>query len=378
MTIFDRYVLRLFCKIMLVCFGSLLGLYLLIDAVGKLDDLLDLSGSSGNLWTVLVDFYAGRIFLFFDQVSALLALIAIIFTVTWLEKNNELTATQALGISRWRIVKPLVIAACLISLLSIVNRELMIPAYRSQLSRTAQDWDGTKPRPIWPRHDARTDILIGGKFAYAKDQQISLPNFRLHAPIGQFQYRLVAKRAHYLQHSPQRPAGYLLKEVSDPDNLADLDTGYLQDRAVIWSPKDTDWLQPGDCFVASNVHFDQLTAGNAWHQYTSSAQLVRELRNDSIQHGTNVRVTIHRRLVKPFLDITLIFLALPLILRRRNKNLWMAAGSCFLMVMIFYLLVLTCHAFGNHGFLLSPSLAAWLPLFVFIPTAYSLSGVFRT
>ena len=41
-------------------------------------------------------------------------------------------------------------------------------------------------------------------------------------------------------------------------------------------------------------------------------------------------------------------------------------------------LVLTCHAFGNHGFLLSPSLAAWLPLFVFIPTAYSLSGVFRS
>ena len=88
MTIFDRYVLRLFSKIMLVCFGSLLGLYLLIDAVGKLDDLLDLSGSSGNLWRVLVDFYAGRIFLFFDQVSALLALIAIIFTVTWLEKNQ--------------------------------------------------------------------------------------------------------------------------------------------------------------------------------------------------------------------------------------------------------------------------------------------------
>ena len=121
MTIFDRYVLRLFSKIMLVCFGSLLGLYLLIDAVGKLDDLLDMSDSSGNLWTVLVDFYAGRIFLFFDQVSALLALIAIIFTVSWLENSNELTATQSLGISRWRIVKPLVIAACLMSLLLCSN-----------------------------------------------------------------------------------------------------------------------------------------------------------------------------------------------------------------------------------------------------------------
>jgi len=378
MTIFDRYVLRLFSKIMLVCFGSLLGLYLLIDAVGKLDDLLDLGKSSGNLWTVLVDFYAGRVFLFFDQVSALLSLIAIVFTVSWLEKNNELTATQALGISRWRIVKPLVIAACLISLLAAVNRELLIPAYRSQLSRTAQDWNGTKARPIWPRHDARTDILIGGKFAYAKERQISQPNFRLHAPIGDFQYRLVAKQAQYLQQSSERPAGYLLQEVSDPDNLADLDSGYLQDRAVILSPKDTDWLQEGDCFVASNVHFDQLTAGNAWHQYTSSVQLIREIRNDSIQHGTNVRVTIHRRLVKPVLDITLIFLALPLILRRRKKNFWVAAGSCFLLVMVFYLLVLTCHAFGNHGFLLSPSLAAWLPLFVLIPAAYAFSGALRS
>lgn len=378
MLIFDFYVLRLFAKIMFVCFASFLGLYLLIDAVGKLDDLLALSDVTGNLWGVLVDFYAGRMFLFFDQASPLLALMATIFTVTWLEKNNELTATQSLGISRWRIVKPLVIAAGLISLLSVLNRELVIPKYRSQLNRTAQNWDGKKPRPIRPRHDTRTDILIGGQFAYAKDQQISAPNFRLHAPIGQFQYRLVAERAQYLEPMRERPGGYLLKQVSDPDNLAQLDTAYLQDQAIIWSPKDTDWLQQGECFVASNVHFDQLTAGNSWHQYTSSLQLVRELRNDSIRHGTNVRVTMHSRFVKPILDMTLLFLALPLILQRRKKNLLIAAGSCFLLVVVFYLVVLTSHAFGDHGFLLSPALAAWLPLFLFIPCAYALSGALRS
>ena len=375
--IFDRYVLRLFFKIMVICFASLLGLYLLIDAVGKLDDLLELSNSTGNLWAILVDFYAGRAFLFFDQISPLLALIATIFTITWLEKNNELTATQSLGISRWRVVKPLVIAACLLSILSIFNRELIIPAYRHQLTRTAQDWNGTKPRTIRPRHDTRTDILIGGKHAYARDQQITDPNFRLHAPIGQFEYRLVAQRALYMEPSPERPGGYLLKQVSDPENLAELDTAYLQETPVIWSPKDTEWLQPGDCFVASNVHFDQLTAGNGWHRYTASSQLVSELRNESIQHGTNVRVTIHSRFVKPVLDMTLIFLALPLLLRRRKKNLLVAAGSCFLMVVFFYLLIITCHAFGDHGFLFTPALAAWFPLFILIPLAYALSGALR-
>ncbi|HIA18172.1 MAG TPA: LptF/LptG family permease [Planctomycetaceae bacterium] len=378
MLIFDRYVLRLFSKIMVICFASLVGLYLLIDAVGKLDDLLELGEATGNLWGVVVDFYAGRIFLFFDQVSALLALLATIFTVTWLEKNNELAATQSLGISRWRIVKPLVIAACLVSLVSILNRELIIPNFRSQLTRTAQNWDGKNPRAVRPRHDTRTDILIGGKFSYAKDQQITSPNFRLHTPIGEFRYRLVAERARYLEPSQQRPGGYLLTQVSDPENLAELDTAYLQDQAIIWSPKDTDWLKEGECFVTSNVHFDQLTAGNTWHQYTSTAQLIRELRNDSIRHGTNVRVTMHRRLVKPILDMTLMFLALPLILQRRKKNLFLAAGSCFMVVMFFYLVVIASHAFGNHGFLLSPALAAWFPMFVFIPIAYALSGALRS
>ena len=41
-------------------------------------------------------------------------------------------------------------------------------------------------------------------------------------------------------------------------------------------------------------------------------------------------------------------------------------GTDFL---LFFLVVLACQAMGTHGYLLSPSLAAWCPLMIFAPVA---------
>jgi lipopolysaccharide export system permease protein len=69
------------------------------------------------------------------------------------------------------------------------------------------------------------------------------------------------------------------------------------------------------------------------------------------------------------LDVTLFFLGLPLVLARGNRNVFVAAGWCLLIVLLFLLVVMACQGLGNRGYLLSPALACWLPLMIFIPTA---------
>ena len=43
---------------------------------------------------------------FFDRMSGVLTLIAVMFTVTWIQRHQEMTALLAAGISRRRVLRP--------------------------------------------------------------------------------------------------------------------------------------------------------------------------------------------------------------------------------------------------------------------------------
>jgi lipopolysaccharide export system permease protein len=74
--------------------------------------------------------------------------------------------------------------------------------------------------------------------------------------------------------------------------------------------------------------------------------------------------------------MTLLFLGLPLVMARHSRNIFVAAGSCLLMVAIFLIVVLASHGLGM-SYLLKPALAAWGPLLVFVPGAVAMSEPLR-
>jgi lipopolysaccharide export system permease protein len=72
------------------------------------------------------------------------------------------------------------------------------------------------------------------------------------------------------------------------------------------------------------------------------------------------------------LDVLLLSLGLPLVLSRYNRNVFFAIGLCVVVVVGFYLVVLGSQYLGS-SYLISPALAAWLPLLLFLPLAAWLS-----
>jgi lipopolysaccharide export system permease protein len=313
---------------------------------------------------------------FFDLVGRVAALIAAVFAVTWLQRHNEMTALMAAGISRWRIIKPLVLGFVLVSLIAVVNREVMIPALRDQLTRQVRDQDPSEAVPVSPHFDHMTDILITGQDAIEARNQINQPVFRLPTSMSHFGHQVVAAQAIRRPATTDHPAGYLLSEVVVPENIDTADAVLLEGRPVIYTPAQTPWLQSGQCFVVSHVAFGQLAGGRAWRQFASTADLIRGLANPSMSLGADVRVAVHARIVQPVLDITLLFLGIPVVLARESRNVFVAAGSCVLIVAAFYVIVLAAHSLGMH-FLLSPSQAAWLPLMILVPWAVATSAPLR-
>jgi len=377
MKIIDRYLLWHFIKAFFVFFISLTGLYIVIDVFGNLDEFLTYGRRTGSLFGVLADYYGARAISFFDLTSGLLTLIAAMFTMAWLRRHNEMTALMSAGLSKARIVTPLIVAVVIIAGLAAVNREVVIPSIRDKLARNAQDWMGETARQMRPRYDNQTEIFLGGRHTFGNEQRIEKPCFRLPGRFDRFGTQLVAKNAYYEPKEAARPGGYLLTEVTQPANLAELPSAAAADRTVIFSPKDHDWLEPDQCFVASGLSFEHLEQTQSWRQYASTWELIGSLHNPSLGVGPDVRVAIHSRFVQPLLDVTLLFLGLPLVLTRKDRNVFAAIGLCLLVVGAFFVVVLTCHGMGTNYYLFSPALAAWFPLMLFIPLAIGISESLR-
>jgi lipopolysaccharide export system permease protein len=135
-----------------------------------------------------------------------------------------------------------------------------------------------------------------------------------------------------------------------------------------------DWLKPNEAFFVTDVSVDELTGGTILRKFASTAELIRAAKSGSIYYSPEVRVSIHSRILRPFLDITLLFLGLPLVAARDNRNVFMAIGMCMGLVALFLIVSIACERLGANCLIPYPSLAAWAPLMIFVPAAVGMSS----
>lgn len=376
MRIIDRYLLRQFVHVFLICFISLDGLYIVFDAFSNLDEFLRYAEKEGTLLGIMGEFYAYRSLLFFERISSMLTMIAGMFTVTWIQRHNELTALMAAGVSRTRVIVPIIAASACISVATSACREFIIPPLADELSRDPKNLRGEYAQNLKPRYDNETDILLQGKVAYANEKRVNLPRFMFTQSLYDQGKQLAGENAYYQAPANGRPGGYLFRGVTQPQGLAELPSVEQNGRRILITPHDEPaWLKPDECFVVSNVNFDQLSGGDTWRQFSSTKQLVEGLSNPSLglagDFGADVRVSIHARLIQPLLDMTLLFLGLPLVLNGTNRNVFLAAGFCGAVCGTFMMVVMGFQYLGGEA-LLRPALAAWGPLMIFVPVAVAM------
>ncbi|MGY8732158.1 MAG: LptF/LptG family permease [Pirellulales bacterium] len=373
MNILDRYTTRLFVKIYLIAMICMMGLWLVVDLVKNFEKLTPPDRQTVSMINVLGQYYGARVLVLFNNLSPVIVLIAVISTISLMRSRNEIVALQSIGISPLRTTKPLIIASIVIALIAAGNREFGMPHFQSDLSRSAQNWRGTEKESIGARFDHKTDILIGGQYAVLKNKTIIKPRFHLHRRLGAFPRVIESESALYLEATNDHPEGYLLKNVFKPIDVSNMQSVELAGVDVIITPSDEkqrNWLAKTDLFVVSSLPFELLVMENTQFQYSSMNQIINLLKNESLDYGANLRVQLHARLVEPILDVTLLLLGLPLILSRKPKKLVMSVALGSLIVALFFGVIVTCHALGANSSVISPSLAAWLPLIILAPVAY--------
>ncbi|MBA2117081.1 LptF/LptG family permease [Bremerella alba] len=377
MLLIDRYLLTQFLKSFLIFFISFTGLFIVIDSFNNLDEFLKYGDQTGSTFGVLWEYYSPRVFTFFGMTSGILTLISAMFTVTWLQRHNEMTALMAAGISQARIVRPVIIAVIVIAILGVLNRELLIPQYMDRLTRNAQDWLGESKKTFQPKFDNRTGVLLNGAATVASDSRIESPTFRLDQNYEGIGNQINGENAFYQVATADHPSGFLIENLTKPASTEGVSSVDFEGTPLVLMPVDHDWLEPNQCFLATELTFEQLTASSQWRDYASTYDLIATLSNRSLDVGADVRTEIHSRIVQPFLDITLLFLGLPIILRKENRNIFIAIGYCLLLVMCFYAVTLVCKAMGATSWIRPTSLAAFIPLIIFVPIATAMAAPLR-
>lgn len=381
LTIFDRYVARGYLFALAVCYGALTGLYLVIDVSGHISTLYQYSGFWG-LAPLVLRVYLPRLPLIFHELTPFVALLAAMFTVSKMQRDNELLCLTASGVSVFRILRPLFTVAVALSLLYLANREWVIPRLVERLVQGDTIMASRNPDVVYyfQRRDGRgNDFTIREYHVFAKKMlDVTITAYypddggpRRHVPS----HRIFAREGRWRRDTDGRER-WLLSDGSV--------TFYEPDRTQ--TPRPTlrfgeDGLRlrlPGEtpnseAEIVSDLQPLQVRKRSEELQYYSTSQLRRLARASPA--STDLATSYYRRWASPAAIIVLLMLGLPFVLRGYGGSGFRGIGIGLLLSFVYYVVDAFCLYLGVGG-ALPPQAAAWLPVLVFGPLGlYLLDGV---
>jgi lipopolysaccharide export system permease protein len=133
---------------------------------------------------------------------------------------------------------------------------------------------------------------------------------------------------------------------------------------------DQTWLAANECFVVTKVPPNMLQTNETGTRLASVMELGARVRNPAVDSSLSLRVLLHERIVRAPLDFALVLLVLPMVVNRRDRKLFVLIGSAFGLVLGFFALKTLAGTLGSNGVLVTPAIAAWIPLLVIGPFAY--------
>lgn len=339
-----------------ICLTSLLTLYIVVDLFTNLDDFVQ--ANAKGLQVVLfriVSYYAYRVPQFFDRLCEAIVLLAAMFTVAMMQRNNEQVPLLSSGVPTQRIVAPVLACACIMMTLTVLNQELLIPRIGYRLTLDRNDPGGEKEMLV---RNAFEPNLIHIEGERAQRKTLTVKNFRCTIPenVAGNLIHITAQQArfHPDEEEPTRGKWELTgchpREVEKIDGVLDvLDEGryYLYTRSV---------------------DFEALVRDPKWFTLASTQKLYQELQKPESTRLAAIAVLFHSRLTRPLLGMVLVLMGLGVILRDQNRHVIISAGLCLVLCAVFFSACYACKMLGDYEYL-TPALAAWLPVLVFGPFA---------
>jgi lipopolysaccharide export system permease protein len=371
----DRQMIRGFFKSYLVCLASLLSLYIVVDLFTNLDDFTHTKSKTEGLTAVtrhIISYYGYKSAQIFDRLCEAIVLLAAMFTVAWMQRNNEQVPLLSAGISTRRIVRPVLLCAIGMLSLAVLNQEMLIPRIADRLVLDRDDPEGDKYLSVHGAYEP-SGIHVTGERAVRRTQTSSLVVYKFACTIPESltrnQMHLQAEEAHYVRGTGPRHGGWEM-------TVTHVTGGQSSDVEPI--PGVLEVIDEGHFFLYTReVDFEALTRNGNWFQLASTWALFRDLMRPGAARSPSMAVLFQMRLTRPLVGMVLVLLGLSVILRDQNRNVIISSGQCLVLCAVFFAFSYACKQMGDYEFV-SPALAAWLPVVSFGPFSIVLFDAVHT
>jgi lipopolysaccharide export system permease protein len=137
MRILDRYILRNVLGIFFVCLITFLSLYIVSDVLAHLEDILKQKVGI----SLLAKYYLSFLPIIFVQAAPFSCLLGVLYTFGKLNRNNEIIAMRASGLSILQISRTLIIFGIIASLVIFWVKDRWVPQAQAQTQKIKDDFE---------------------------------------------------------------------------------------------------------------------------------------------------------------------------------------------------------------------------------------------
>ncbi len=351
MKLIDKYILQNILTPLAYCLLAFLMLFIIFDLFSNFSDFIE---ASTPLPTVLKFylFLVPSVLIFIVPISLLLA---ILYGLSHLTRNNELTAMRASGVSLYRLMIPIICIGLFASISVAIINETIAPwsAYWTNQFVQAQRYDGeisfyiTSNLPF-KNPTARRDWMIGAfnrqtyemsRIEVFQENEDRTGGQRIRATGGRWldgqwwfieaTIQEVDERGHPMG-MPRTVARMPMMEFTE-------------------SPRDFINVTKDPQYLSSRELLDYIAA----HQHLSSETLAR------------YTVDLHYRLAMPWISLIVTLLGLPIGSHTGRKGALGGIAIALGLFFSFYVLINLGMALGKKG-VVFPWLSVWLPNIIYL------------
>ena len=349
MRILDRYILKSVLLIFISCVFVFLFLYVIIDILSHLEDILKQQVSL----SLLIQYYLSYLPIMFVQVAPFACLLSTLYTFGKLNHDNEIIAMRSAGLSIFQITKTVIIFGLMLSLLVFwVNDKLVVQSLaltqkiKQQMEEGSGRAQGKKQEVIANLcvYGLRNRLFFVNKFYLATNTMEGIIILE-HDEQQNITKKIVANKGVY---KGELWRFYQCITYDFDRNGQVLKEPLYSEEEIMTIPE-----TPRD-FLNQRQRPDLMTIAQI------DDYLWKLSRSGSAGVIRNLKVELYQRFTSPFTSLIIILLGVPfsLILKRRATGL-SSIGLSIMVGFLYYILDAISIALGRGG-ILTPLLAVSL------------------
>ena len=365
MKILDKYVAKNFLVGYAIVFMVLMGLITIVDLFVNLDEFAESSElGSMEVFNRVLTYYSAQSALYFRECAGFITVIAAVFSLGRMTKNNELIAIMASGVSLKRVIAPIIVLAVILIGLLIVDQEFIIPRLANKLVKSHDAIGGGEKYAVWFMKDSQGTLICTKEYDEDNKKMLA-PAFILRRQTQTDKWETYGLiKADYATYDYDNKR-WILTNGRRIDTRIDAS----EDSEMSYKPTPTPFYETD---LSPDVV--PLKRQEGYLDLLSLSQLT-DLENVS---GTKIKdlaaliAQKQNRITEPIINIIMLLIALPVLVCRGPKTMKSAIVKSFAITASCFVVSNVCKMMATEVFFnqIKPELWAWLPVIIFLPIAF--------